>query len=304
MNRAALLATLCFVATTATAQAPIGGLTAGPALASAYDAILNADFDSVAARLEPACATVPPFCTLMDAISAWWQISLDPDNREPDARFLHLVERAIDEAGDWTRREPQRAEAWLALGGAFSARAQWRVLRNDRLAAARDGKRIKRALERALTLDGELHDARFGLGMYRYYADVTPAVFRFLRWLLFLPGGDREQGLADMHDAYTHGTLMRGEAEYQLHLIYLWYEGRPHDALKLVERLQARYPRNPRFYLAEADIHAIYLHDADASIATLEHLLRLAADEAINASSIAERDARARLTRHHARMTP
>ena len=91
--------------------------------------------------------------------------------------------------------EPNRAEAWFYLGAAYGVRAQFRVYRVERLAAARDGKRIKDALEQALALDPAMHDAEFGIGMYRYYAGVAPAIFRFLRFLLLLPGGDREGGL-------------------------------------------------------------------------------------------------------------
>ena len=35
--------------------------------------------------------------------------------------------------------------------------------------------------------------------------------------------------------------LLRGEADYQLHLIYLWYERQPNTALKLIEGLRSRY---------------------------------------------------------------
>ena len=72
----------------------------------------------------------------------------------------------------WTQREPQRADAWFFLGASYGLRVQWRVLRTERLAAARDGKRIKDALERALALDPDLQDAYFGIGLYHYYADV------------------------------------------------------------------------------------------------------------------------------------
>ena len=70
------------------------------------------------------------------------------------------------------------------------------MLRGEQLAAARDGKRIKDALERALALDPALQDAYFGIGLYHYYADVAPAAFKMLRWLLLLPGGDRARGAA------------------------------------------------------------------------------------------------------------
>ena len=72
---------------------------------------------------------------------------------------------------------------------------QWRVLRVERLAAARDGKRIKEALERRHRARPALDDAYFGVGLYKYYADVAPAAAKFLRWLLLLPGGDRGEGL-------------------------------------------------------------------------------------------------------------
>ena len=165
--------------------------------------------------------------------------------REPRARRRVLDRgRAGDPTTDaWTVRAPDDAEAWFYLGGAFAARVQWRVLREERLAAARDGKRIKDALERALTLDPELDDAYFGIGMYRYYADVAPAVARFLRFLLLLPGGDRREGLAQMLRARTQGRLLQGEADYQLHIVYLWYEHQTGRALELLRDLQQRSSR-------------------------------------------------------------
>lgn len=52
-----------------------------------------------------------------------------------------------------TGQVPRRgSRAWGYLGAAYGARAQWRVLRLERLPAARDGKRIKESLERALEL--------------------------------------------------------------------------------------------------------------------------------------------------------
>ena len=89
-----------------------------------------------------------------------------------------------------------RAEAWFYLAAAYAPLVQWRVLRGDRLAAARDGNRIRSALERALDLDPTLHDAKFGIGLYHYYADVASAGAKILRWLLLLPGGDRVAGTA------------------------------------------------------------------------------------------------------------
>jgi hypothetical protein len=211
------------------------------------------------------------------------------------------VAGAIKSSESWTEREPLRAEAWFARGAAYGARAQWRVERRERLAAARDGKHIKAALERALELDPALHDAKFGIGMYRYYADVAPAAFKFLRWLLLLPGGDRRGGLAQMQSARHDGFVIRGEADYQLHLIYLWYEDRPDDALALIRSLQARYPYNPLFVLDEAKILDVYFHDIRQSEAVLLALIDDAKASRVHQADTAIARARTLLAALHTR---
>ena len=286
------------------AQPPLRGFTNAAAVARVYDTILDADFGNVAARLDEACG--PPVaallpsdegapsevCRVLEAMALWWQISLDPESRLRDADFTRAVEQAISGAAEWTRREPDRAEAWFYLGAAYGARSQWRVLRRERLAAARDGNQIKAALERSLTLDPDLRDANFGIGLYRYYADVAPAALRMLRWLFLMPGGDREGGLAQITEARNHGQLVRGEADYQLHLIYLWYENRSVDALKLVYGLQARYPANPLFHHIEAEIHDVYGHDPEASFTASARLLALAQGRRIRDPALASAQAR------------
>lgn len=269
------------------APAPIRGLSAPETLAATYHLILDADFDRVSAAIAPLCPSAPAWCTVMQAVSRWWRIALDADDRQHDAAFTRAMDEAIDATERWTRQEPQRAEAWFARGAALGARAQWRVARGQRLAAARDGKHIKDTLERALAIDPFLHDAKFGLGMYRYYAAVAPAALRMLRWLLWLPGGDRPSGLRLMNEARDQGLVVGGEADYQLHLLYLWYEDRARDAWRLITRLQDRYPRNPLFALAAAEIQLTYFHDRAAGRALLQALLVRAEAGEVNVPRVA-----------------
>jgi hypothetical protein len=286
----------------------ISHITAAPALAAAYDAIYDARFDSVPDLLTRACggnrasrsprATAPrDACQLLEVVSAWWRIQLDPNDRSRDEEFRARADASIAAIETWTMREPMRAEAWFYLGGAYGARAQWRVLRGERLAAARDGKRIKDALERALELDSGLQDAYFGIGLYHYYADVAPAAAKFLRWLLLLPGGDRVEGLEEMLRAREGGELVRSEADYQLHLVYLWYEKQPERALDLLRDLRARHPRNPHFLERIADIEDVYLHDTAASLRSWQSLLDAARAGRVAEAPLAETVARLGLAR-------
>ena len=269
-----VLAVLLALTTAATGS----GLTKVPALAAAYDAILDAEFERVPTLLAPVCgkgsgSAPPAACQVMDAVSRWWQFQGDPLDRQGDAEFERRVNAAIASAEAWTVAEPATAEAWFYAGAAYSVRVQWRVLRGQRLAAARDGKRIKDALEQALTLDPSMQDAYFGIGLYHYYADVAPVAAKMLRWLLLLPGGDRELGLREMLRARDGAQLLRDEADYQLHILYVWYEKRPEEALLIARRLQASHPHNPVFAQAAAEIEDVHLSDYASSLRSWQALL-------------------------------
>ena len=280
------------------------GITAAPVVARAYDLILDADFDRLKAELPATCGPPSPkgyggtspaprvACLGLEALSLWWQIQLDPDSRALDGAFAAKANAAIAEAERMTAAEPERAEAWFYLGAAYGVRAQWRVLRVERIAAARDGKRIKESLERALALDPAMHDAEFGIGMYRYYADVAPAYLRFLRWLFLLPGGDRAGGLEQLERSASLGLLVRGEAQFQIQVLYLWYEHKSKDALALIHGLQQRYPHNLLFRQIEAEVLDKYFHDRAASLTASEQLLALAQSRSVFRADIAERVAR------------
>jgi hypothetical protein len=264
-------------------------LTGGAQIRRVYDAIFDARFDEVPQLLARTCPPAPAeACQLLDAVSVWWQIQLDPASVARDAQFQTHIDAALASTEAWTTREPERAEAWFYLGGAYGARAQWRVLRRERLGAARDGKRIKEALERALALDPRLQEAYFGIGLYHYYADVAPAAAKMLRWLLLLPGGDKAEGMREMMRAREHAELLGDEADYQLHIIYLWYEKDPQRALALLTGLRDRHPRNPLFPQLIAQVQDVYFHDLQASLRTWRSMLDAARGHRIAFPELAE----------------
>jgi Tfp pilus assembly protein PilF len=273
-------------------------LTGLDGLRKAYDSILDADFDQADLDLKRACPPAPqPACDVLAATRTWWRIQLDPDSLALDRLFTAEAERAVAATEAWAAREPANAEAHFYAGAAYAARVQWRVLRDEKLAAARDGKRIKAALERAIALDPRLEDAYFGIGLYQYYADVAPAAAKFLRFLLLLPGGDKTEGLARMRRAHAEGKLLKGEADYQLQIIYLWYERRPDLAVEILDGLRSRYPGNPLFAAQLADVQERYQHDLTASLATWRGLLAAARDGTVNDARLAEAQARLGMAR-------
>ncbi|HWK10562.1 MAG TPA: hypothetical protein VNR64_10950 [Vicinamibacterales bacterium] len=262
-------------------------------LARVYDDILDARFDQAASALDRACGPAPrEACDVLAATATWWRILLDPQSRTLDAQFAAEADKAVASTQAWAARAPKSAEAHFYAGAAAAVRVQWRVLRDQKVAAAREGKRIRQELDRAITLDPTLDDAHFGIGMYKYYADVAPAAAKVLRFLMLLPGGDRKEGLAEMQRARVRGRLLQGEADYQLQIIYLWYEKRIGDAVDLLEGLHERYPENPLFLSDLARVRDEYQHDLTASLAVWRELLSGARDQRVNEPGLAEVEAR------------
>ena len=282
------------------AQAALSG---GPRLAAVYDSIMNAQFDRAETQLKDACPPAPlEACRALDVVSSWWQIQINPANRALDRRLVAQAAAATKAAEAWTVREPQRGEAWFYLAGSYAPLVQWQVLRGERLAAARNGSRIKRALERTVQLDPAIIDAHFGIGLYEYYADVASSAAKVLRWLLLLPGGDRVKGLQDMLRVRNNGELLRGEADFQLYLIYVWYEHQPARGMELLKSLDARFPANPIFLERIAETYETYLHDPQMSAAAWRTLIDRARTDrvydAAQTSARAEMKLRALMTRH------
>jgi hypothetical protein len=275
--------------------APLGApdLRGVDGLARVYDDILDARFDQAESDLARACGPAPAeACDVLDATTTWWRILLDPESRTLDAQFLADADKAVKSTNAWVARAPKSAEAHFYAGAAVAVRVQWRVLRDQKVAAAREGKRIRQELDRAIALDPSLDDAHFGIGMYKYYADVAPAAAKVLRFLMLLPGGDRQEGLAEMQRARARGRLLQGEADYQLQIIYLWYEKRAGDAVALLESLHERYPGNPLFLSDLAHVRDVYQHDLTASLASWRALLAAARDQRVNEAALAEVESR------------
>jgi hypothetical protein len=263
-------------------------LTGAAGLVRAYDAVFDADFERAEGLIRDACPPAPPeACRVLEATRQFWRIQIDPEDRSRDAALERALTAAIDATEAWTGRAPRDPEAWFYLGGAYGARVQFRVLRQERLAAARDGRRVKQALDRTLALAPGLVDAEFGLGLYEYYADIAPTAAKILRVLLMLPGGDRARGLARMQRTRQAGQLLADEAAFQLHVVYFWYENRASDAIGLLTELVHRHPRNPYFRRAIAAAQTDYLHDVSASLASWRELARLADTGGVNEAAMA-----------------
>jgi tetratricopeptide (TPR) repeat protein len=80
-----------------------------------------------------------------------------------------------------------------------------------------------------------------------------------------------------MRASEARGQLVAGEALYQLHWIYFWYEQQPRRGLDALERLSARYPGNPHFLQRIGEVQVEHFHDAARSLSVWQRLTDTAA---------------------------
>jgi tetratricopeptide (TPR) repeat protein len=177
-----------------------------------------------------------------------------------DASLEREFERKIDAFLADTERRYSRSsaddDALFHLSAGYLLRAQYRVTRDKGMfGAARDGAKMKRFAETYLARHPEHGDAYLAPGLYNYFVDLAPAFVRVIRTFLFLPSGNRAEGLKQIERAYRDGSYFSFVAGLALTEIYGTFEARPGDGIGIGERLARQYPDNPTPHLALASLY-------------------------------------------------
>src|SRR6516165_8229045 len=194
--------------------------------------LMDGDFDKAIEVFRQIAQAEPgsPLGYVLEADSNWWKIYLtegnliDPDVFEAlsevvtpyDADFQRLNNLAIQKAEAQIHSHKDAARAHLYEGFAYALAARLQALRDQALATARAGKKMRSLSNAALKLDRTLYDADLGVGIYNYFEATLPTYVKMLRFLIHLPGGSRELGLEQLQTAAEKGEITKGEAQFHL----------------------------------------------------------------------------------------
>jgi tetratricopeptide (TPR) repeat protein len=180
---------------------------------------------------------------------------------DADAALRPTFERRLDALVDLadTRygRTAQDSEALFYAAQAHMMRAEYRVNYDKGMwGAARDGAKAKGYIDTFIKQHPETGDAYYVRGLYDYYVDIAPTLVHMLRILLFLPAGNRVEGLRELERAASRGVLFGPAAAHELIDIYTQFEGRGADALAMGHRLEQQFPTNDDMALTVAGLYA------------------------------------------------
>jgi tetratricopeptide (TPR) repeat protein len=199
------------------------------------------------------------------ALPSWFGMLLALESRlELDDSLVPSFERDIAAFLDLSEQRYTRshadAESLFYLAQGYLLRSTYR-LEHDKgvFGAARDAAKAKGYADTYVKQHPEHGDAYLALGLYNYYVDIAPNFIKVLRVVLFLPAGNKAEGLKQLERAARDGSLFGPLAAAALSAIYGSLEGRPNDAIAIGERLVQRFPANADMRL---DLAQAYLHPA------------------------------------------
>ena len=183
----------------------------------------------------------------------WWGTAQQDDGFAEDSVEVLLAEaaaraqRAVDEA----TTDTARVTALFWLGTATGYRARQAELHGHYWRAARDARRMRTALGKALALDTACVDCLLGLGVYEYALARAGVLARLVARIIGLGGGDAAVALERLRRVSRDGTVARLEAQW-VYANALVRESASDAALReearrIVADLAARFPDNPVF---------------------------------------------------------
>ena len=209
----------------------------------------------------------------------------DPATAPDFERRLDAFISATERRYHANRRE---TGALFHLAQAHMLRASYRF-EHDKgmLGAARDGAKAKNYSETYIKAHPDHADAYLTLGLYNYFVDLAPTFAKVFRFLLFLPAGNRVEGLKQIERAAAHGPLFGEKAERLLVQIYGQLEGRPQEALAIAVRQHRARPASDDVAFMLAGVHASPAVEDRARAAAVyqEIIARRAADRSLEGVS-------------------
>jgi tetratricopeptide (TPR) repeat protein len=201
-----------------------------------------------------------------------------PPPPEMVAAFRETLEKAVAIGRARVEANAKDADAHYQLGAAVGLRASYTAtVDGSAMGAFRAAREAYNEHEQVLALDPRRKDAGLIVGTYRY---IVSALSLPVRWMAYIVGfgGDKEKGLQMIEDAVAYGGDNQEDARFALILLYN-RERRYDDAMKVIETLRTKYPRNRLMWLEAASTMLRAGRAADADRYVTEGLALFAGDK-------------------------
>jgi tetratricopeptide (TPR) repeat protein len=270
------------------AQDPAG--PAGPArlYADSTNALYNLDFNTAQRGYEALTRSYPDNPDYWNALasSLWLKITYDQQklniesfsgkatfgtkeskeavSPEDEKRLRDTVATAMAKAQAILDKNPNDIHGLYAMGIANATIASFEsTVKRSYLSAHGKAKTARNLHQQVLKLDPTFDDARLSVGTYDYVIGVIPAFFRFLLAPFGVRSAGKDAGIRELETAATKGKIASTDARMVLTVVYV-REKKYDQAIKLLDELHGKYPRNFLFELAKGSVYGKMMKGDDA----------------------------------------
>jgi tetratricopeptide (TPR) repeat protein len=179
--------------------------------------------------------------------------------REQEPALLRELERTIAICDSMLEVNDKNPAAYMYRGWAYINKAQTHLIARRMRATAGASRKGKSDFDKFY----EYHpqgdpDAATVLGAYLFYADTLPGFFKFIRWLIRVPGGDREKGLELLREGAAGRGYTYPDAELVLAVTYYLFDGDFENSRQMLQDARKSYARHP--WVVEYSSSLAFLH--------------------------------------------
>ena len=183
------------------------------------------------------------------AVTYRWLNRIDPSNEMYQKQFEDSMATSIQNCQKILKKDPKNPDATLYLAASYGYRAEYfNFSKFDWGKAYDNGVKMRDYLDKSAKMPNMSIDAQLGFALYNYYAYLYRDKIGKWRFLLSLPKGDREKGIAMLEELREHGVYSRVEAWYFLIEIYKEENRSKDQAMALNQELHENFPKNPYFH--------------------------------------------------------
>jgi hypothetical protein len=185
------------------------------------------------------------------------------EKRPGDEEYFALADKAIGLANAQLKKS-DTAEMHFYAGMGYALKVRMYGLRGENRAGAKAGVAARSEMLAALKIDPQMADATAAVGIYNYYVDTLSPMLKFLRFLMGIPGGDKQEGVQQMKIGMTQGKLLDVDVRFILASALRRYDQQYQHALSVAQPLVEKYPRNPMFLLLAGNLNVELGRNAQA----------------------------------------
>ena len=247
-----------------------GTINVPPDAQKALDAIYAGDAQQgvVLARQFEQAQPQNPLGYLIEEEALWWERYCEAcelkwgiveawrhDRKAGDREYFATADKAIALAEAQISKS-NSADMHFYAGMGYALKVRMYGARGENRAGAKAGVAARSEMLDALKLDPQMADATAAMGIYNYYVDTLTPMLKFLRFLMGVPGGDKEDGVRQMKIGMTQGKLLAVDVRFILASALRRYDRKYAEALSVAQPLASQYPRNPMFLLLAGNLNA------------------------------------------------